>query len=65
MWVGPVIAGDRLILASSDGRLAYMSPADGHLLSVVDVNTPIYLSPVVANNTLYILDDSGRLTAYR
>jgi hypothetical protein len=23
------------------------------------------LPPVVANNTLYLLDDAGRLTAYR
>jgi outer membrane protein assembly factor BamB len=64
-WVGPVIAGDRLILASSDGRLANMSPADGKLLSVVDLNTPIFLQPAVANNTLYILDDKGHLTAWR
>ena len=25
----------------------------------------ISLPPIVANNTLYILDDSGRLTAFR
>ena len=65
MWVGPVVAGDRLILASSDGRLANISPSDGHLLSVVDLNTPMFLSPAVANNTLYTLDDKGHLTAWR
>jgi len=65
MWVGPVVAGDRLILASSDGRLANMSAADGHLLSVVDLHAPMFLSPVVANNTLYTLDDRGHLTAWR
>jgi hypothetical protein len=25
----------------------------------------ITLAPVVANNTLYVLDNSGRITAYR
>lgn len=64
-WVGPVIAGDRLILASSDGRLANMSPSDGKLLSVVDLNVPIFLQPAVANSTLYTLDDKGHLTAWR
>lgn len=64
-WVGPVIAGDKLILASSDGRMVYLSPSDGHLLTMVDVNAPVYLSPAVAGNTLYVLDDKGRLTAWR
>jgi outer membrane protein assembly factor BamB len=64
-WVGPVVAGDRLILASSDGRLANMSPSDGKLQSVVDLKVPVFTSPVVANNTLYILDDKGHLTAWR
>ena len=63
--VAQQLGGDRLILASSDGRLVYLSPANGHLLTMVDVNAPVYLSPVVANNTLYVLDDKGRLTAWR
>ena len=33
--------------------------------SKVQTGTPISLAPVVANNTLLILDDSGRLTAWR
>jgi outer membrane protein assembly factor BamB len=65
MWVGPVIAGDRLIVASSDGRLANISPEDGRLLSVVDVKAPMFIQPVVAGNTLYLLDDKGHLTAWR
>ena len=64
-WVGPVVAGDRLILASSDGRMVFLSPSDGHLLTMFDVGTPVYLSPAVAANTLYVLDDKGRLTAWR
>lgn len=64
-WRGPVLAGSRLILASSNGNIVYISPADGSLLSSVRAGTPVSLPPVVANNTLYILDDSGRLTAWR
>ncbi len=64
-WVGPVLAGGRLILANSAGQLAYVNPADGAVQSTTDVARGISLSPVVANNTLYILDDDGRLTAFR
>ncbi|HEV2865836.1 MAG TPA: PQQ-binding-like beta-propeller repeat protein [Allosphingosinicella sp.] len=64
-WRGPVLAGNRLILTSSRGQLAYVSPVDGSILSISDTGTSISLPPVVANNMLYILDDSGRLTAFR
>jgi len=64
-WRGPVLAGNRLILASSTGQIAYVSPSEGTILSTTATRTPISLPPVVANNTLYILDDSGRLSAWR
>lgn len=64
-WNGPILAGGRLILVSSAGQLTYASPADGAIQSTTELNRGVSLSPVVANNTLYILDDDGRLTAYR
>jgi outer membrane protein assembly factor BamB len=64
-WLGPVLAGNRLVLVNSLGHIAYVSPVDGALQGTVQTRTPISLQPVVANNTLYILDDSGRLTAWR
>lgn len=64
-WTGPVLAGDRLIVASSDGRLANISPADGRLQSETSAGGAVYLPPIVANNTLYILTNDGKLTAWR
>lgn len=64
-WRGPVLAGNRLILTGSNGQIAYVSPTDGTVLGTTDTRTPFSLAPVVANNTLYVLDDDGRLTAYR
>jgi outer membrane protein assembly factor BamB len=64
-WRGPILAGNRLILVSSEGQTAYVSPVDGRILSVTEGRSRMSLSPVVANNTLYILDDNGRLTAWR
>jgi outer membrane protein assembly factor BamB len=64
-WVGPVLAGDRLIVANSAGQMVNVSPYDGSVQSTVDVGDRITLSPVVANNTLYLLNDSGQLTAWR
>ena len=64
-WRGPVLAGGRLVLVNTLGQIIFASPTDGSVLQTVNTNTPISLAPVVAGNTLYILDDRGRLTAYR
>lgn len=64
-WVGPVLAGGRLILANSLGHLVNVSPSDGAVQSTVKTGDEIRLPPVVANNTLYILNEEGRLSAWR
>jgi outer membrane protein assembly factor BamB len=64
-WSGPVLAGDRLILASSEGQMVSVGAGDGKVQSTTKVGAPVFLSPVVANSTLYILDNSGKLAAFR
>lgn len=64
-WVGPVLAGNRLVVASSEGDLAFASPTDGSIVSTMDLKQSVTLPLVVANNTLYILNDKGELSAYR
>ncbi len=64
-WVGPVLAGGKLILGNSEGQLVFVSPADGSVISTLNVKQPVSLQPVVANNMLYILDEKGVLSAYR
>ncbi|QIG81225.1 PQQ-like beta-propeller repeat protein [Stakelama tenebrarum] len=64
-WVGPVLAGGKLWLANSRGQVIAASPSDGSFQPVAEVDGDVSLPLVVANNTLYILDDSGKLTAFR
>jgi outer membrane protein assembly factor BamB len=64
-WFGPILAGDRLVLANSVGQLVNVSPTDGAVQTSTSTGMPISLSPVVANNTLYILHDNGQLSAWR
>lgn len=64
-WVGPVLAGNRLVLANSAGQIVNVSPVNGSVLSTLNTSTPITLQPVVAGGTLFVLDDRARLTAYR
>ncbi|MCV6597354.1 MAG: PQQ-like beta-propeller repeat protein [Mangrovicoccus sp.] len=62
---GPILAGGRLIVASSDGMLREMSPQSGALLRVTDMGRPAAVNPVVAGQTLYIVTDDGQLRAFR
>jgi len=64
-WRGPVLAGNRLVLVSSEGQIVFASPVDGTVQQTVEHRTAISLPPIVSNNTLLILDDQGRLTAFR
>jgi outer membrane protein assembly factor BamB len=64
-WQGPVLAGGRLVVANSRGEIWSVAPADGTASKSFDLKSPVSLAPIVANNTLYILDDSGRVSAFR
>jgi len=65
LWRGPILAGNRLILLSSTGQIAYVSPTDGAIQSIVEAHAPFSLPPVAAGNMFYVLDNEGRLTAFR
>jgi outer membrane protein assembly factor BamB len=64
-WYGPVLAGGRLIVANSRGAIWAITPEDGTAKEVLNVKADVSLAPIVANNILYILDDSGRISAFR
>ncbi len=64
-WTGPILAGNRLIVASTEGEVVAVSPGEGSSSTLFELKNGVSLPPVVANNTLYILDDSGRISAFR
>lgn len=64
-WTGPVLAGSQLWIASSEGQVYRVSTGEGSASLFTDLGNAVSLAPIVANNTLYILDDSGRITAWR
>jgi len=64
-WQGPILAGDSLWVVNSEGQLWRVSPGEGAATLFTDLEQPVSLPPIVANQTLYILDDSGRITAFR
>ena len=64
-YYGPVLAGNRLIVVGSNGTIVNVDPATGSFQNQTRVNAGISLPPVVANSTLYVLDNDARLHAFR
>jgi outer membrane protein assembly factor BamB len=64
-YSGPVLAGNRLILTAASGAVIQLDARTGNYLSQFSVGGRVSLAPVVANSMLYVLDDDGRLHAYR
>ena len=62
---GPVLAGGRLLVASSDESLRSYDPATGGLVGVTDIPAGATTAPVVAGQTLYVVNRKGDLIAYR
>ncbi len=62
---GPVLAGGRLWVASGDGWLRGFDPADGALQYRVALPGGAASRPIVAGETMYLLNAAGQLLAFR
>ncbi|MEL7706643.1 PQQ-binding-like beta-propeller repeat protein [Citromicrobium bathyomarinum] len=64
-WTGPVLANNMLYVGNSNGELWQVSVGEGAANLMTELKAGVTLPPIVANNTLYVLDDSGTITAFR
>lgn len=62
---GPILAGGRLLVASSDGKIRAFSPEDGQLVQEIEVPGGATTRPVVAGGTMFVVSKKGVLHAYR
>lgn len=62
---GPVLAGGRLWVASSDGALRGFDPVSGNMMVETAVPGGAASAPVVAGQTLFVLGRDGTLHAFR
>ena len=62
---GPILAGGRLIVASSDGLIREFDPTSGALIGATEIAGGAASNPVVAGQTLYVVSKDGQLVAFR
>ena len=65
MWAGPVLAGDHLILVSSRGDVAKVSPQGGVVVDTKRIGDGFTVAPIVADETIFLLTEKGKLYALR
>ncbi|HTQ12877.1 MAG TPA: PQQ-binding-like beta-propeller repeat protein [Rhizomicrobium sp.] len=65
VWSGPVLVSNRLIVVSSNGYAASLSPYTGELLGRMEMPAGALIAPTVADGTLYVLTSDAQLVALR
>ncbi|MBM3583512.1 MAG: pyrrolo-quinoline quinone [Alphaproteobacteria bacterium] len=64
-WTGPILAGDRLLLAGTNGHVLAVSPYTGAILGRIDLGEGIDVAPIAADGTVYLLTQAADLYALR
>lgn len=62
---GPVLAGGRIMVVSSDGLLRAFDPTDGSLTHTTEIPGGASAQPAVAGGVLYVVGGNGQLHAFR
>ena len=62
---GPVLAGGRIVVASSDGALRLFDPTNGTMLASVDIPGGAASAPALAQGLLFVVGGRGQLHAFR
>jgi outer membrane protein assembly factor BamB len=65
VWTGPVLAGERLVVVSSRGRMVIVNPYNGAVIEERKVGDAVMVPPIIANETVYLLNDKAKLIALR
>lgn len=64
-WFGPLLVGDRLVVAGTSNEALAVSPYTGEILGRQSLSGAASLGPVVAGGTVFVVTDDGRLLALR
>jgi len=64
-WFGPLLVGDRLIVAGTSKEALAVSPYTGEILGRQALSAAASLGPVAAAGTVFVVCDNGKLLALR
>ncbi|MGB1237261.1 MAG: outer membrane protein assembly factor BamB [Pseudomonadales bacterium] len=59
----PAVLGKQIVVGDQQGYLHFMSPEDGRFVARYKIGSPVLGDMLVRDNVLYVLSNSGRLSA--
>jgi outer membrane protein assembly factor BamB len=65
LWRGPVLAGGKLWLAGTQGKLLSVDPQSGAVAWTLDIPEDVAVAPVVANGVMYLVTKDATLYSFK
>ncbi len=65
LFFGPVLASDKLVVVSSDGRALALNPKTGEITKTIKLGGPALITPIAAGGMVYVVTDKAELVAIR
>jgi outer membrane protein assembly factor BamB len=64
-WLGMILVKDRIATISPKGRMIFVSPHDGKIKNVLDIGDDVTVNPIVADGTMFVPTNGGKIAAFR
>jgi outer membrane protein assembly factor BamB len=64
-WSSPLMASDRLVIGSTDGRAVALDPKTGKTLAALKLGSGALIGPIAADGMVYFATDGAELVAIR
>jgi outer membrane protein assembly factor BamB len=64
-WTGPMLASNRLLTFSTEGNAVALNPRTGEVMATIKIGSPVSISPIAVNGTVYVVTDKAELVAIR
>lgn len=62
---GPILANDALLVASSNGKLFSVSPYNGRIMGIAEIEDGVEMAPIMVDETLLLTTKKAEITAYK
>jgi len=63
LWVGPILASNRLIMINSLGQAVALDPKTGEKTAKLSLGGAAYLAPIAVGDKLFVITDDAKLVA--
>ena len=62
---GPILANDALLVVSSNGKLFSVSPYNGRIMGIAEIEKGVEMSPIMVDETLFLTSKDAEISAYK